>query len=175
MLSAKIYEYICFIDGYAKSLRRNKNHALSKFLEKANEFLAIKGDPEFVIAKELRDNITHHYHGATDIRNLKVFPDSKEFSMFLHQSSGNSLSPLGEEIGTFGILKSRNAEIDSDKFVSWTAKTSGLITRFQQESMILILDHFFPEKRIVTRKVAIDSMLVGHEETRSPLLFKRKL
>ncbi|WP_162820336.1 hypothetical protein [Microvirga calopogonii] len=60
LLSAKVYEYIYFIDGYAKRLRRSKSQNLSHFLEKAEEFLELKNDPEYATVKELRNNITHH-------------------------------------------------------------------------------------------------------------------
>jgi hypothetical protein len=174
LLSAKVYEYVYFIEGYAKRLRRDNNQNLLNFLEKAEEFLDIKNDSEYATAKEIRDNVTHHYRGATDVRNLNTFADNHIFSMFLHQSSGNSLSPLGEDIGTFGILRSRNDGIDAERFIGWNTKASGMITSFQHQSMILILEEFFPEKRLVKRTVPADSMLVGNEDTRSPLLFKRK-
>src|SRR5688572_16689859 len=53
LLSAKAYEYIYFIDGYATRLRRRNNARLSQFLHSADAFLSIKSAPEFATVKEL--------------------------------------------------------------------------------------------------------------------------
>ncbi|MBB3018598.1 hypothetical protein FHR70_001652 [Microvirga lupini] len=174
MLSAKIYEYIHFIDGHATKLRRNPSAKLNRFLVRADTFLKIKDDPVFATVKELRDNVTHHYHGAADVKNLETFDENHTFSMFLHEASGNSLAPLGEDIGTFGILRTRNDGIDIEKLIAWTIEVSGRITSFQHQTMILILNDFFPDKKLVMRRVPVESRLVGSDDTKSPLLFKRK-
>lgn len=172
-LSAKVYEYVYFIEGHAKKLHRTKSKELDRFLKASEEFLLIKNDPEFVTIKELRDNITHHYYGATVVSNLDTFHDDHEFSVFLHRTTGNSLSPLGEDIGTFGILRSLSNGIDIDRVIAWTIEASGKVTTFQHQSMVSILRTYFPDKKLKMRKVPVDRSLVGTVETRSPLLFKK--
>jgi hypothetical protein len=174
LLSAKVYEYLHFIDGFARKLRRRKDNAFVDFLSMADELLKMREDREYALTKELRDNITHHYHGATDVINLETFDSDHQFSMFLHNASGNSLSPLGEDIGTFGILRSKGDGTDAKLFIDWTIKASGEIISFQHRSMVSILNKFFPKKKLVMRKVPVDAGIIGDEDTRSPLLFKRK-
>lgn len=171
ILAGKVYEYIRFVEGFVRNLKRNQNSKLNEFVMLAENFLLAKNDPEFSAARDLRDNITHHYHGAADLKNLSAFAEGHEFSLFLHETTGNSISPLGEDIGTFGLLNSRSDKIALDSLVDWIIKTSGQISSFQQQTLILIIERFFPQKKLNMRKVPVESHLVGVHEDAAPIFF----
>jgi hypothetical protein len=130
---------------------------------------ATKASPSFNLALQLRNEMTGHYNVAGIDDRLGGFSDDHAFSMFLHEMTGNSLYPIGEEIGHFSRHDSF-ATIDA--LLDWVIEASGSLLSLQQRVFAHLVEKRFPRKRIMKRKVPVEAALAWSPEQRSALLLR---
>lgn len=169
-LAGKIYEYIHLIEIFKNLLKRTSIPNKDEFVSRSNAFLEIKNSEAYEAVRLLRDKVTHHYGGAGIPSNLSPYDDDQQFSLYVHRVMGNSLAPLGEEIGALGLLASQSKISDYHKVIDWLVPACGKVSMFQHHTMVLILQTFFPAKRLKKRRVPVEARLIGDQDMRIPII-----
>ncbi|MFW8633575.1 hypothetical protein [Cribrihabitans pelagius] len=122
--SAKLFEIEDFLNlGGKKKVTRDKE--LLKLANRALEsFVTLRDERIYPIVRDIRNEATSHYSLTAAKKNLKFVSYNANCNMYIHEMSGNSFYPMGEEVMFIGRLNRRGASLPTKderaaQFESW--------------------------------------------------------
>lgn len=135
-LNARIFEAIKLLQDYKKIIRREGDtDRIAKFDEYAATIGELEKDPSYLLAKTIRDYATNHYLPSK--KNIPHVSERAKFVAYLHENSGNSYYPFGEEFVFLALIgryfdkhgQSEYSMKDLRNWIDWGLKASRFISK----------------------------------------------
>ena len=153
-LCAKLFEALRIFENYRKMVDRSGDTKTKEKLDEyERELTEFKRDPNYDLAKTIRDHSTNHYLPSETKKNIKHVPARARFVAYLHENQGNSFYPFGEEYVFFGRIgryfsdekKSGFAIDDIQNWIAWSLQISRWLNRMLSGYILWIHKERFPD------------------------------
>lgn len=172
ILAAKVFEFTKLFERYGKALRRSK---LAEDISYADEIYTFvdkwKSAKEFEFVKKIRDSATNHYFVDECEEGLARYKDATRFGLLLHNQSGNSYYPIGEEIAHLSFFDTDpNKGMNLIEIEEWFQHTASELIRLQHKTFNRIFEKYPIEgARKIT--IQVDDADVTKIGDRMPILY----
>ena len=177
-LNAKVFEAFECLD---KSKMLLTTHCLDDhlplFLSEIFESEQLKSRQGFEVAKAIRNHATNHYIPQVVYKNRRRVAENGDHSLYLHQSSGDSFYPFGEEF-VFGsllnkIAKDRGQDLNQivEEWMNWSISASSQITKTFEVLARECLERYAPSLCAYERTPYLEPELDGGFRNNSLPLF----
>ncbi|GLS87313.1 hypothetical protein GCM10010873_22870 [Cypionkella aquatica] len=156
-MAAKVFEYRTMLEGKdSKNSDKSWSDEAAKISSEISESETMIG---YRLAEDLRNEAANHYSFKAARKNLLFTSSNANFSLYVHQKTGNGFYPAGEEVMFIGRL---SRHIDGMKditlqraFDEWMIWVREVITIMSNNYVRMITTHIFQKKpKKYARKVA---------------------
>jgi hypothetical protein len=183
--SAKLFELSEAIENIEKK-KKLLDKPLKEFILKHRALYAdISELPGYFLARAIRNQASSHYGFSDIVRSLDHVGDLAKCGYLLHEATGNSCYPLGEEVAFVGQLNRHmsgtqrfaNKTTGIEEWMDWNVKATrianNLIADFNREFVKPILKA--DRQRLQRRAYWLDHRMVGqYGETMLPIFMRRR-
>ena len=112
--TSKLFECVTFFEKLSGPKPSTKDKILCKLAcDSLKTFEPLKKSKGYEVARDLRNEATHHYSFSAACDNLKHVSSSGDFGFYTHEVGGNDYYPLGEEVMFHARLNRKWANVDS--------------------------------------------------------------
>lgn len=183
--SAKLFE---LSESIANIDRKKKleDKSLKDFIEKHKVLYAeISNLPGYFLARAIRNQASSHYSFSDILRSLDHVGDLAKCGYLLHEATGNSCYPLGEEVAFIGQINRHMTGTQSfgsatngiAEWMDWNVKATSiannLIADFNRQFVMPFLKH--DRRRSRRQAYWLDPRMVGqYGESMLPIIMRRR-
>ncbi|UWQ54265.1 hypothetical protein [Leisingera caerulea] len=177
--SSRLFEVKEFLEfgGKRKTLKDEKILAFAA--EALDAFEKLKGKNGYEIARNMRHEATHHYSLSAARKNLRHVPSNANCSLYLHQMTGNSYYPMGEEVMFVGGMNRVGAKFSSkeekqeliNEWYEWNLAASQWLENTFTSCLKLFLLPKFPQKKALRKSFRLGPELVSSPDEHKVPIF----
>lgn len=180
-LNAKSFEGFKILRGYKKLLEREggQQDRLAKIDGYLVELQDLEADPAFELAQSIRDHATNHYIPSETNKNLKNISKRSRFLAYIHETSGNSRYPFGEECVFLARIGRYYSDAGKDSYtmddvgawIDWGIKSSRFLSKTLQDYLKWLQDEHFPNWYVTVKKPWLEACLYSEiDEAHLPII-----
>ena len=105
-LTAKVFEYLKCLEGQFRQWERRPTppEELERFTDIKAALEELSAAEYFEISREMRNKLTNHYSSSDFTRYSGHLADDAALKFIFHDQVGNTVYPIGEEVGFAGFL-----------------------------------------------------------------------
>ncbi|MFK7763670.1 MAG: hypothetical protein AB8B62_10435 [Roseobacter sp.] len=161
VLIAKSFETLKIVENFKRTMvRKSKSDRLQVLTQFEEDLANFQHGELYLLAKDIRNHSVSHYIPPEVSKNLQDMGSYPQFSAFLHENSGNSYHPFGEEAAFLARIGRHFREAGRDKWsvedfrdlTDWTLSVSSLNTKIFQRYLLWLHKEFFPDWRLTPLK-----------------------
>lgn len=180
--SAKLFEFSEFIT-LSQKFNKTKNEQLQAIcLGATKSFDILRSRNGYETARFLRHEAANHYSLQAARKNLDYVSINAKLSFYLHEMTGNSFYPMGEEVMFIGrmnrgskhiITKEEKIAFHKDWY-DWNIAATKWLDQVQSEFVKKIIIQKFPDRFAQEMTVYLPLEMVGESKDTLTPVFLRK-